>query len=237
MFAASEGGTTVISKKKQVIAIGGRSLVAPYAIERDIIQQTRKERPKVCFLPQATGEKDEYKVRFYTAFSALGAHPSDVSLFGMVDPTKVAAQLLSQDIIYVGGGNTKSMLALWREWGIDDLLLQAYEQGTILAGVSAGAICWFEQGITDSKIPLSTLPCLGILPGACCPHYDSEVERRPYYTRAVGQQALSGIALEDHTAAHYIDGQLTRVLSWVPGKKAYMVAPDGHTELDVELLS
>jgi peptidase E len=222
---------------KHIIAIGGRALVAPYTIERYLVELSGKKYPKVALLAQATGESTDYKLRFFTAFSAVGAKPYNVSLLGMVDPLEIAKALLEADIIFVGGGNTKSMLALWREWGVDELLQQAYDNGTILAGVSAGAICWFQQGITDSKIPLSTLPCLGILEGACCPHYDSEQERRPFYTQAaMTGEALPGIALDDHTAGHYIDGILAHVLTWVPGQKVHKVTAEGNAAFDVELL-
>jgi len=107
--------------------------------------------------------------------------PSWTSLFGIVKPGW-REHLLAQDIIYVGGGNTRSMICLWREWGADEVLREAYEAGILLCGVSAGAICWFEQGVTDSVWPLGVLPCLGLLPGSCCPHYDSEAERRPTST-------------------------------------------------------
>lgn len=240
IYAAAGENTMVVSAtgpKKQIIAIGGKACVPPYTVVKYIVEQAQHagiQRPKVSLLAQATGESAESKLPFYRAFSKVGAEASEVSLFGMVDPMKVAANLLTADIIYVGGGNTKSMLALWREWELDVVLKLAYNKGTILSGVSAGAICWFQQGITDSKIPLSTLPCMGILEGACCPHYDSEAERRPFYTQAVAAgTALPGIAFDDHTAGHYIDGELAHVLSWKPGQKVHKVTSDAHEELVV----
>ena len=162
--------------KKHIIAIGGAAFNKnpdEPSIEQYILDLTGKEKPKVCFLPQASAEAQNYVVRFYETFHRLGAQTSWISLFGRVEPTW-KDKLLEQDVIFVGGGNTRSMLALWREWGMDTLLKEAYEKGIVLAGVSAGAICWFEKGITDSVWPMGVLDCLGILKGSCSPHYDSE---------------------------------------------------------------
>lgn len=221
---------------KQIIAIGGGGFIKSSSdnqvacLGRYIIEQTGKKNPKICFLPQASAESKEYTTWFYKTFVALGAQPSYVSLFGRVEPTW-KQQLLTSDIIYVGGGNTRSMLALWREWGVDVVLRQAYEQGIVLSGVSAGAICWFEQGITDSVWPLGVLDCLGILPGSCCPHYDTEPERRPAYLDFTKQGAsLPGIALQDDVAAHYVDGKLKHIVALYENKKAYTVTAGIETE-------
>ncbi len=141
---------------QQIIAIGGggyASRPSDFVLEEYILAQANASRPKVCYLPQAGGESREYIVRFYEAFTKLGALPSWFSLFGRV-AGDWPAHLLDQDVLYVGGGNTRSLLALWREWGVDIVLRQALEQGVVLAGVSAGAICWFQQGITDFRRPV-----------------------------------------------------------------------------------
>jgi peptidase E len=210
--------------KKQIIAIGGGGLqIKNPSFEKYLISLTDKKFPRVCFLSQASNEAREYIVRFYEIFAQLDAQPSWLSLFGKVEGGW-QEKLLEQDIIFVGGGNTRSMLALWREWGVDDLLRQAYHQGTILAGSSAGAICWFQQGITDSVWPLGILPGLGLLEGSCCPHYDSESERRPtYLAKTKTGEVMPGIALEDYTAAHFVDGELLRIVSVQKNKKAYRV--------------
>lgn len=225
--------------KKQIIAIGGAAFnknPAEPSIEQYILNLTGKEKPKVCFLPQASAEDTLYVVSFNETFNRLGAQTTWISLFGRVEPTWDDT-LLEQDVIFVGGGNTKSMLALWRAWGMDEVLKKAYEKGIILAGVSAGAICWFEQGITDSVWPMGVLDCMGILKGSCSPHYDSEPERRPVFTQAVNSgQAMPGIALADYTAAHYVDGELSCVLSWAPGKEAFHVSKDTHTPIPLVAL-
>lgn len=221
--------------KKQIIAIGGGTFKPFYSpqpiIEKYILALSDKKHPKICFLSQASAEDEGYIISFYDLFLQLGSQPSKLSLFGRVEPTSID-HLLSQDIIFVGGGNTKSMLALWCAWGVDNVLKQAYEKGIILAGVSAGAICWFQQGITDSVWPMGVLECMGILKGSCCPHYDSEPERRPIFTQSVNAgEALSGIALSDYTAVHYVDGVLTYSLSWKSEKKVYAVSKNEEKEL------
>jgi peptidase E len=224
--------------KKQIIAIGGGFVrdKSALVLERYVLSQVASKTPKVSFLPQASAESKDYIVRFYDILTSLGAQPTAISLFGRVSPDW-KERLLASDIIFVGGGNTRSMLALWREWGVDKVLKEAYEKGIVLAGVSAGAICWFEQGITDSVWPLGVLDCLGFLPGSSCPHYDTEPERRPTFLKLMEQQSVKpGIALSDDVAAHYIDGVLHRVVSAKEGKQAFHISPQGEIELDVECL-
>ena len=224
---------------KHIIAIGGGGFGSRHSnqlINQYILKQSDKLSPKICFLPQASAESKDYIVNFYQTFCKLGAQPSWISLFGRVAPSW-KEHLLSQDIIYVGGGNTRSMLALWREWGMDEVLREAYERGIILSGVSAGAICWFEQGITDSVWPLGVLECLGILEGSCCPHYDDEPERRPAYVKFTKSGAAkTGIGIAEESAAHYIDGKLHKVVAAKKGKQCYQVSSDGEQELEVEYL-
>ena len=211
-----------------IIAMGGGGFsMEPEnpALDRYIIAQTGKTAPRVCFLPQASGESLDYTVRFYRAFSALGCQPTHISLFAcpVVD---LAALLAQQDVIYVGGGNTKSMLAVWREWNLPELLHAAYQRGAVLAGLSAGANCWFEQNITDSVVPeLSVLPGLGFVPGSFCPHYDGEAQRRPAYHRFLAEGAiLPGYAADDGVAFHFVDGALQHVVSSRPNARGYRLA-------------
>ncbi len=212
---------------QQIITMGGGGFsMEPdnLALDRYVLQQTTVERPKVCFLSQASGEARDYIINFYNAFTQLNAIPSHLSLF-QPHTKDIEDYLMSQHVIYVGGGNTKSMLALWREWGLDRILRQAGDAGIVLAGISAGCICWFEQGSTDS-IPgaLTLLPCLGYLKGACSPHYDGEVNRRPTYHTLIGSgEMIAGVAYDDGAAGHYIDGELVRVVSSRPNAKGYKV--------------
>lgn len=224
---------------KQIISVGGGGFTAynsELAMERYILAQVENETPKVGFLPQASAEAPSYVVQFLDSFKSLGADPSWFSLFNRVQDD-LAERILEQDVIYVGGGNTRSMLSLWREWGIDEILKEAYEQGTLLCGVSAGAICWFEQCVTDSVWPLGVIDGLGFIEGSCCPHYDSEPTRRPTYLAKVAEdEMMPGIALQDFTAAHYIDGVLHKVVTEVEGQKAFRV-DDQEQPLSVEVIT
>ena len=210
----------------QIIALGGGGFSDEpdnLALERYIIEQTGKVAPKVCFLAQASGEASLYIINFYRAFNSLDCKASHLSLF-QPHTTDIEGFLCSQDVIYVGGGNTKSMLALWRAWNLDDYLSKAGEDGTILAGISAGANCWFEHFTTDSTGELQPMQGLGFIAGSCSPHYDGEVKRRPTFQRLIAEGDIpAGIALDDGAAAHYVDGELKAVVASRPNAKGYRV--------------
>lgn len=223
---------------KQIIAVGGGGFTEKgnLKLEKYILAQTLSESPKICFLPQASHEADEYILKFYDTFFKLGSKPSYVSLFGRVEATW-KQHLLSQDIIYVGGGNTKSMIALWKAWDMDKVLLEAYQKGIVLSGISAGAICWFEQGITDSIWPLGVVEGLGLLEGSFCPHFDSEGERQATYREKLKiKEIMPGIALEDETLVHFVDGKLKCVMKSIEGKKAYKMNIDVQEAMDIQLI-
>lgn len=232
-------------KKRQIIAIGGGSFTVEadgLRLERYVIAQTGKRRPRVAFLGTATGDADTYVAKFYAAFTKLQCRPTHVPLFARTPDLRKA--LLSQDVIYVGGGNTRSMLATWREWGIPRILREALRRGIVLTGVSAGAICWFKAGVTDSWAgTLRPLPCLGFLSGTCCPHYDGEKERRPSTQRLVAARQIGPtLAIDDGAAAHFVNGQLLRVVSARPKAHGYRVSrsPAGaavETPLETHRLS
>jgi dipeptidase E len=211
---------------RQIIALGGGGfLMEPEnpTLDEYVLSQARAARPSVAFLPTASGDADFCIERFYTAFSALPCRPSHLRLFNRTPDLK--AYLLAQDVIYVGGGNTKSMLGVWREWGLPELLREAWASGVVLAGVSAGAICWFEQGLTDAfAAELRPLRCLGFLAGSCCPHYDGEADRRPTYHEHVRTGTLlPGLAIDDGAAVHFVDDGIHRIVSSRPGVTAYRV--------------
>ncbi len=192
-------------------------------LDRYILAQARVSEPAVAFVPTASDDADANIVRFDTAFSGLPCRPSHLALFRRTPDLR--SYLLAQHVIYVGGGNTKSMLAVWREWGLPELLREAWASGIVLAGISAGAICWFEHGVTDSFAgQLRALDGLGFLPGSCCPHYDGEVERRPaYHQLLLNGEIAPGFALDDGAAIHFIDTEVHRVVASRRGAKAYRV--------------
>jgi peptidase E len=171
------------SEPEQIIALGGGGFsMEPdnLALDRYILEQAGMKQPKVCFIGTASGDSSGYLANFYAAFSSLDARPSHLPLFKRTPDVK--SLLLAQDVIYVGGGNTLSLLAVWRAWGLPEILKQAWQEGILLAGISTGAMCWFEQGLTDSYAgALRVKDCLGFLKGSFIPHYDGEAERRPAF--------------------------------------------------------
>jgi dipeptidase E len=205
-------------------------------LDRYVLQQARTSDPTVCFVPTACGDADSYIVRFYTAFTTLPCRPRHLSLFRQ--PRDLAKVVAEFDVIYVGGGNTRNMLAIWRACGLDKLLRHAWERGTVLCGLSAGAICWFEQGLTDSGGGLDPLVCLGFLPGSCCPHYDGEPERQLAYRALVQEGTLSaGYALDDGAALHFIGDRVAHVVTSRPAARAFHVRPDTGTVAEEPLQS
>jgi peptidase E len=145
---------------------------------------------------------------------------------------------LEHDVILVGGGNTANMLAVWRVHGFDDVLREAWERGVVLSGWSAGMICWFDAGVTDSFGPqlAGMRDGLGLLAGSACPHYDGEERRRPVYQRLVLEGFPAGIALDDAAGAHYVGTELHEVVSSVPGSGGYLVEADGEAPLAARVL-
>ncbi len=211
-------------KPRQIIPIGGGGFYRDpenLALEQYVIRQSGADHPRVAFVPTASGEADHYVASFYTAFLKLGCRPAVLTFFKRTPDLR--AFLLEQDVIYVGGGNTKSLLAVWRDWGVDEILREAWQAGIVLTGVSAGAICWFEQGLTDSFADgLRPLDCLGFLPGSCCPHFDGEPQRRPSYHRLLASgEIAAGVALEDWTGVHYIGVEMHQVVTSKRGARAY----------------
>jgi len=152
-------------------------------------------------------------------------------------PSRLRELALDHDAILITGGSTANALAVWRTHGFDRILREAWQQGVLLTGWSAGMICWFEYGVTDSFGPqLAPIECLGFLPGSACPHYDGEERRRPVYTQLVAGGLAPGVAADDDIALHYVGTELREVVTSREGAAAYRVGPDGETELDARLL-
>jgi len=203
------------------------------ALDRYILQQARSSKPNVCFVPTASGDSEGYTQRFYDSLKTLDCVPTDLSLFRS-PKQDLESFILQQEVIYVGGGNTRNLLAIWRDWGLDRILQAALNQGVVLAGISAGSICWFEQGVTDSMKAegsdrLASIDCLGFLPHSHCPHYDGEANRRPEYHRLMQHGEIGrGWAADDGAGIHFIDGELQKIVSSRPNASAYWVVRDGN---------
>ena len=207
---------------------------APSPIDRFIAQLTGRERPRVCFISTPSGDSVETIDKFYATFEALGCEAAHLAFFrkpfrASIPLSNFEEPLLSMDAIFVGGGNTKSALAVWREWRLDRTLTEAWRRGIVLSGMSAGAMCWFEEGLTDSYwgAGLKPLQCLGLLPGGCCVHYSSEPERRVRLHDEVAS-GTSGprVAIDDGAAILYSNLKVQEVVSWQPQANAYQIVTE-----------
>lgn len=219
-----------MTAKKQIIALGGDAFLEEksHLLNLYILGQSASVKPKICLLATASGDAESYLLKFYQSHSQFNCTPSHLSLF-RPHTADLSGFLLDQDIIFVGGGNTKSMIALWREWQIDAILRKAWEQGIVLSGVSAGSICWFEQGATDS-IPgkISSLPCMGFLKGAACPHYDGEPERAKSVPDMVARGEMKPcLAIDNSCAVHFTGDTIFTSVSSIPGRSARIISASG----------
>ena len=217
---------------KNIVAIGGggfgRSL-GSLEIEKYIISLINKKRPKICFIPTASGDSSLYKLNFYRAFSKLDCITSHIDFFSRTE--NLEDKVFAQDIIYVGGGNTKSMLAVWKEWNLYEILQNAYEKGIVMSGVSAGAICWFDKGITDSYAEeLTIIDCLGIVEGIACPHFDEEKEREPYVNDVINREIIkSCICIEGNCAVHIKNNIEYFSIDFGNGRNSFRVYKENNT--------
>ena len=210
-----------------IIAIGGGGFgrnPKHNKIEKYILEQANKANPRIVFVPTASGEDDRYIVNFYKCFSNLDCNPEHIKFFERTP--RLDGIINKADIIYVGGGNTKSMLGVWREWKFDNLLHKAYKRGKVLCGVSAGAICWFKQGVTDSWASnLNVLSCLGFIDGMACPHYQEEKDRRPsVHSLLIKDKIKSGYAIDGGAAIHFVDGNYKDSLQFYKNSNVYHVS-------------
>ena len=212
---------------RNIVAVGGlrqRPGTTP-ALVRHVLSLTEKERPRVCGIPTATGDSPASLVGFYGWFLGLDVDASHLALFNRT-VQDIRTFLLSQDVIYVGGGNTANMLAVWRLHGVDVALREAWESGVLLCGGSADSLCWFECGTIDS-FDVNKLQSLddglGFLPGSHCPHYDGEEQRRPLYQQLIAEGFPAGYAIDEDAAIHFVGSEPAEVISSRAGATAYRV--------------
>jgi dipeptidase E len=216
---------------RRILAMGGGGFTMERspALDRFVLALTGKPVPKICFLPTASGDPREQTTRFHERFAAWPCEPSVLSLFHLarerIDPV---AHLLGQDAIYVGGGSMRNMLAIWREHGIDEAMREAWAGGVVLAGLSAGAMCWFEGGVSMSGGAPEAVRGLGLLPGSLSVHLDGEPEREPVYRAAVASGELpAGFAADDGAALLYEGTALVECVASRPGARVMRLRADG----------
>ena len=202
----------------------------PSPLLRYAFDLTGQDRPRVCFIATAVGDDPEYIARFYAAISSMDAEVSHLALFPMPNVDDLRAHLLAQDLVYVSGGSVANLLALWRLHGLDEILREAWQEGVVLSGQSAGALCWHVGGNTDSFGPqLRPLTDgLGLLPFSCGVHYDSDPQRRPLLQQLVGEGTLpGGYAADEGVGLHYVGTDFVQAVSYRREAGAYRVEPDG----------
>jgi peptidase E len=224
---------------RQIVAFGGGGFSMESGnplLDDYVLGLTRAKRPRVCFLPSASGDADHYIVRFYRAFPADRCEASHISLFRREQgPENLREHLLSQDLIYVGGGSVVSLLGVWRAHGIDEILREAWEAGVILCGLSAGSLCWFSEAVTGFHGPPRRVEGLGLLPFSNCVHYEPGSSRRLAYHEFLRQGMLPGYAAEDGAALHFTGTELTRAVASRPAARGYRLDPTGERVVEMRI--
>ncbi|HXZ70574.1 MAG TPA: peptidase E [Streptosporangiaceae bacterium] len=224
-----------VDGRRHVVAFGGLPWQGSQPVGRQPFRDylcglTGRPGPRIAVLTTATGDDPAIAALACGWFEGSGAEVGHLALFPMPSVADPEDFLLSRDLVFVGGGSVANMLAVWRVHQLDRILRAAWQAGVVLAGVSAGAICWFEGGTTDSFGP-DLRPFTGglaLLAGSYCPHYDSEPGRRPLFTSLIAAGVLpAGIACDDGAGAHFVDDELDAVVSGLPGAAGYLVEPDG----------
>jgi dipeptidase E len=206
--------------ERQIVAVGGGKFCDGLA--RFLVDIAGRERPRLLYIGTATAEDPDSALGIYDRFNGL-AEVSRLEFFPW-PPEDLRSVVLGSDLIFVDGGNTANMLAIWRVHGVDELLREALDAGIVLSGSSAGGICWFEQGMTDSFGPqLEQMDCLGFLGGSFCPHYDDEELRRPRYHALLREGLAPGYAADAGVGLHFVDGELRAVVACEEGSKAYRI--------------
>lgn len=210
---------------RQIVAFGGGGFSMESGnplLDEYVLGLCRRARPKVCFLPSASGDADHYVVRFYRAFPAERCEASHISLFRREQgPADLRAHLLSQDLIYVGGGSVISLLGVWQAHGIDEILREAWEAGVVLCGLSAGSLCWFAEAHSGFHGTPRQVEGLGLLPFSNSVHYRSGSEHGLAYHGLLRDGMRSGYAAEDGAALHFVGTELSRVVASRPESRGF----------------
>ncbi len=212
---------------RQIVSFGGGGFSMEAGnplLDEFVLELTGKARPKVCFLPTASGDADHYLVRFYRHFTAAHCEPSHLSLFRRERaPADPREHLLAQDLIYVGGGSVTSLIGVWRAHGIDEILRECWERGIILCGLSAGSLCWFAEGVSTFHGPAERTEGLGFLPWSNTVHYSSEPRRREVLFEWLREGMAPAYAADDGAALHFVGDEVAQVVASRPDARAYRV--------------
>lgn len=230
------------SNKRHVVSMGGGGFSETghvTALDDYVMRLSGKDDPRVCFIPTASGDADSYISRFYSAFESAGYQATHLGLFNRGTDEEIARIIEHTDVVYVGGGNTANLLALWALHGLSPLLKKAYQRGVVMAGVSAGGLCWFEAGLTDSFGPGLKFVTngLALIKDAFCPHFDSEALRRDRFIEELRAAGRSGWGVEDSVGLHFVDETFQTAIA-VGGQRSYrFIFADGNlTQESVETL-
>jgi dipeptidase E len=226
---------------RTIFAMGGGGFTADPsnpALDDYILSLARRREPRILFLPTASGDPNAQIAAFRSTFAGGACRPRHLSLFRLEDePEDLRALILAQDIVYVGGGSMRNLLAIWREHGLDLILREAWDAGVVLAGLSAGGMCWFEHGITRSTGRPAPVRGLGFLPGSFSVHYDGDPTRRPVYLDAVARGAVpDGYGADDGVGLLFEERRLVRIVSARPEGRAYRVAAGTDHQVDERVL-
>jgi dipeptidase E len=214
--------------RRQIVAFGGGGFSMEAGnplMDEYVLGLVRRARPRVCFLPSASGDADHYIVRFYRHFAADRCEPSHVSLFRRERGVggDLREHLLAQDLIYVGGGSLISLVGVWRAHGLDRILRDAWKAGVVLCGLSAGSLCWFAEGVSAFHGAPERVRGLGLLPHSNAVHYDGDSGRRAAFHRYLAAGMPAGYACEDGAALHFMGTELVRVVASRAGARAFHV--------------
>ncbi len=215
-------------ERRQIFAMGGGGFTMEPSnplLDDFVLSLTDASEPRVLFLPTASGDTTDQINAFQARFAGRVCAPQHLSLFRLREMQRPLEQIvLEQDIIYVGGGSMRNLLAIWRAHGLDRLLLEAWERGIVLAGLSAGAMCWFQGGVTRSSGAPEAFAGLGLLEGSLTVHADGEPERLPVWLAAVREGTLpGGWALDDGVGLLFAGKRMELVVSSRPGAGAERV--------------
>jgi dipeptidase E len=220
-----------------IVAMGGGAVLRRDApLENELLRLAGGSEPRVCYLNTASAHDPARIARFFEAFVERPCRPYDVELFGV--PEDPLDRLAEADVVYVSGGNTVNMLAVWRAQGVDRILRDVWERGGVLAGWSAGGCCWFDAFVTDS-FGAELQPSrdgLGLLTGSFCPHFDSQPDRAPTFERLVRNGFPGGYAADDDAALVFDGTELREVVSGREGATGYRVTADGTERLAARAL-